>query len=60
MTGRGMRSVDDYCDTYILDSQFMSIYRKNGNLLPKWWKDAIVASSGNTMSMYDNPIRTGA
>lgn len=43
MTGRGMRSADDHCDSYILDKQFTSnIWKQNKNLLPKWWQEALV------------------
>ena len=42
MTGRGMRSENDQCDSYILDASFMtSIWRKSRNLLPEWWRDAV-------------------
>lgn len=42
MTGRGMRSEDDYCESYILDANFMSqVWRRNKSLLPAWWKEAI-------------------
>lgn len=41
-TGRGMRSDDDYCESYILDAQFIAmVWRKNKHLLPQWWKDAL-------------------
>lgn len=47
MTGRGMRSHDDFCESYILDSNFVSmILRKNKHLLPSWWKDALVMDRG--------------
>lgn len=47
MTGRGMRSIDDHCDSYILDEQFVSnIWRKNRSLLPNWWKEAVVTNAG--------------
>lgn len=42
MTGRGMRSVDDWCRTYILDSQFTRLYQQNRRLFPSWWSDAVV------------------
>lgn len=42
MTGRGMRSADDSCRTYILDKQFMTLYNRNRRLFPKWWAEAIV------------------
>lgn len=43
MTGRGMRSIDDSCSSYILDEQFnTNIWRKSKGLLPEWWREAIV------------------
>ncbi len=42
MTGRGMRSADDWATTYILDEKFLDLYRQNRRLFPKWWSDAIV------------------
>lgn len=42
MTGRAMRHQFDYCESYILDSQFISLWRKSKNLLPSWFTDAIV------------------
>lgn len=42
MTGRGMRSVDDSCRTYLLDKQFVELYNRNRRLFPSWWADAIV------------------
>lgn len=45
MTGRAMRSVDDHCEIYLLDRQFMSnVYRKSKRLLPEWWQEALVMS----------------
>lgn len=44
MTGRAMRSADDYCDIYILDRQFVSNLWKNKRLMPKWWRDAVIMS----------------
>jgi len=44
MTGRGMRSRTDWCDTYILDAQFKRLYRENKRLFPKWWREALVLS----------------
>lgn len=47
MTGRGMRSENDFCESYILDKQFITmIWRKSKHLLPKWWKDALVWDKG--------------
>lgn len=42
MTGRGMRSAEDSCRTYILDRQFSRLYNENRRLFPKWWAEAIV------------------
>lgn len=44
MTGRAMRSADDFCETYILDGQFNRLYRENKRLFPKWWREAVIAN----------------
>ena len=44
MTGRGMRSKDDWCDSIILDSSFKRLFRDNKTLFPKWWKESLVLS----------------
>jgi ATP-dependent DNA helicase DinG len=41
MSGRGMRSEDDSCTTYILDSNFSKTLNRNARMLPHWWRDAI-------------------
>lgn len=42
MTGRAVRSADDWCVTYILDQQFMSrVWKRNRNLIPEWWREAV-------------------
>lgn len=40
-TGRAMRSEDDTCTIYILDSQFSVIYKEYKGLFPKWWREAV-------------------
>jgi len=42
MTGRGMRSKDDWCRAYILDKQFLTLYHQNQPLFPSWWREAVV------------------
>lgn len=43
MTGRGVRSKRDWCDTWILDQQFTgNLLRKSRSLLPQWWRDALI------------------
>lgn len=42
MTGRGMRSEDDWCKTYVLDRQFSKLYAENRRLFPSWWAEALV------------------
>jgi Rad3-related DNA helicase len=37
-----MRSEDDYCTTYILDSNFSRTLNKYARLLPMWWREGIV------------------
>ena len=39
--GRGMRSEDDHCTTYMLDSDFVGFYRRNESMLPPWFKEAV-------------------
>ena len=42
MTGRGVRSMDDWCVTYVLDSEFARFWRKCANgYAPDWWKEAV-------------------
>lgn len=46
MTGRHVRSEDDYGVTYILDSQFVTnIYDRNKSLFPRWWRKAVKVES---------------
>jgi len=40
-TGRGMRSEDDYCVSYILDKQFQRVFCEYNGLFPEWWKAAV-------------------
>jgi len=43
MTGRGVRSVDDHCDVWIIDEQFVvNVWKKGKHFIPEWWKEAIV------------------
>lgn len=50
MSGRAVRSKDDYCDTYILDRQFGRLFSQMNHMkiatgdptLPEWWSDALV------------------
>lgn len=47
MTGRGFRSEDDSCASYILDKNFLTnIWRQSKHLLPEWWKEALVWNAG--------------
>jgi len=39
--GRGIRSETDYCDTFILDSNFSDLLKYNSNILPKHFTDSI-------------------
>lgn len=42
MTGRGMRSDEDWCRTYILDKSFLKLFYENRRLFPAWWTEALV------------------
>lgn len=39
MSGRGMRSKDDYCAVYILDENFTRLFRQMRKWIPKYWLD---------------------
>ena len=39
--GRSIRSVNDKCNTYILDSNFSDLLKYNGDSFPRWFTDAI-------------------
>lgn len=46
MTGRGVRSRDDHCVSYILDRNFNNVLNKNKTLLPQWWREAVNTRMG--------------
>jgi Rad3-related DNA helicase len=41
MTGRGVRHEDDWCVSYIIDSQFNNLWSRGRGLFPLWWKEAM-------------------
>lgn len=42
MTGRGVRSEEDFAESYVLDKQFVdNVWKKSRQLLPKWWAEAV-------------------
>jgi len=41
MSGRGMRSAEDFCECYILDEQFGRIFHDYYGYFPDWWKEAL-------------------
>lgn len=41
MTGRGVRSRDDFATTYILDRSFKRLYRRQKSYFPDWWREAL-------------------
>ena len=42
MTGRSIRSKDDFAVTYILDSDFTWFFKQNKNKFPKFWQESVV------------------
>lgn len=40
--GRGMRAEDDWCETLVLDDNFVWFMRSYAKFAPKWFKNAIV------------------
>lgn len=41
MTGRAVRSQEDWAISYILDSQFVKLMKENKGLVPAWWGKAV-------------------
>jgi ATP-dependent DNA helicase DinG len=41
--GRSIRSKEDYAVTYVLDSGFQNFVKRNKNILPDWFTQAIQA-----------------
>ena len=41
MTGRAVRSRDDWAVTYVMDKEFMRFWDNGKRLLPEWWIDAV-------------------
>ena len=41
MTGRAVRSVDDFADTIIIDGSFSDLLKYSGHLFPHWFQEAI-------------------
>jgi Rad3-related DNA helicase len=41
-SGRVCRGMTDYGVTYIIDSNFMFLFRQNHDLFPEWWVNAMV------------------
>jgi Rad3-related DNA helicase len=46
-TGRGMRSPTDFCESYILDSNFEAFYQKNRSMFPRWWREALILNAND-------------
>ena len=43
MAGRGVRHRDDWCETYILDSQFdEGVWSRSRHLFPGWFREAMI------------------
>lgn len=49
--GRGMRSKEDYCVTYLLDSSFETLIERNKNLFEDWFLESIDCE--NELQKYD-------
>jgi ATP-dependent DNA helicase DinG len=40
-SGRGMRSAEDQCETFIVDGNFGWWYGRNRKYTPRWWQEAV-------------------
>ena len=56
--GRGCRSEDDYCETYILDQVFPVLVRRNERILPRWFLTAIKRSTYVPLGTKNRIIRS--
>ena len=41
MTGRGVRTKEDWATSYVLDAGFREFARRSSRLFPEWWAEAI-------------------
>jgi len=41
MSGRSVRSEDDWADTFVLDGSFSDLLKYNSALIPRWFSNAI-------------------
>ena len=39
-SGRGVRSSDDYCETFLVDDSIRWFLARHRDLLPRWWRNA--------------------
>ena len=53
--GRGMRSKDDYCATYLLDESFKSLIDRNERLFEDWFIESIDCE--NDLQRYESPSK---
>jgi len=51
--GRGMRSKDDWCVTYLLDSSLKKLLRKNKNLFEPWFRNSVDCDTD--LDVFRNP-----
>jgi Rad3-related DNA helicase len=42
MTGRSVRSPEDFAVAYVLDSSLSWFLEKNAHLFPDWWLDSLI------------------
>ena len=55
---RSVRSNKDWAITNVLDSGFVNFVKKNSNILPDWFTQAIVVSSRNGTAFNSNKVPT--
>ena len=41
MTGRSVRSENDFAKTYILDKDFETLALNTQDIFPEWWKESV-------------------
>ena len=61
MTGRGVRSEDDWSVTYLLDQQFVTgVWERSKQLLPHWWTEALDWTGAYVKRFLADPAREDA
>jgi ATP-dependent DNA helicase DinG len=51
MTGRGMRHREDWCRTFIIDEQFLRLYKEMSHFMPRWFINGLVFDNRDPIAL---------